>query len=347
MDLPEFFGLDIGNHAIRLAQITRRGNEALLESIGEIEINANLVSNASDQALQELAEKIKALKEQLGIRTVNCVMGIPEAPVFSRLVTIPEIEDAQIQETVHWELKPLIPVSLTEVDIAFLEISRRQIGSQKFIDIFVVAAPRTLTERYKKLAELAGVNLIALETEALANTRLVTYAYPIEGQDSLILDFGASGTDIVVSRAGVPVFTQSLSTGSDALTKAIAADYDIDLEQAEKYKRAYGLDTTQGEGKIAASLMPVMKLLLTELQRTLTYFREKMPESKVGTIFLCGQAARLAGLPEYLQQNLGLQPVIVDPFTKIQLGNDQVKTFVQQGTMGGFSVSLGLALKDS
>lgn len=345
MQLPEFFGIDIGNHSIRLAQISRRGDEITLSNLAEAKIEFNLLNNASDQGMQELAEKLKNLRIEAGIRTLNCVMGIAENPVFSRLVTIPELPDDQIEEAVQWELKPLIPVPLTDVDIAFLEISRRQIGPQKLIDVFVVAAPKSLTDRYKQLAELAGFNLIALETEALANTRLVLYLHPDEANDVMIFDFGASGTDIVVARAGVPVFTQSLSTGSDALTKAIAADYGIDLDQAERYKLAYGLDASQGDGKIAASLNPVMQILLNELQRTLAYFRDKLPDSKVEKIYLCGQASRLVGLSAYLKQNLGLEPIILYPEQKISIQSINQALLANTG-LSGYTVCLGLALKD-
>lgn len=345
MQLPEFFAIDIGNHSIRVAQVSRRGDSVALTNLGEARIEFNLLTNASEQGMQQLADILKNLKQEAGVRTPNCVMSIPETPVFSRLVTIPELPDADMEEAVHWELKPLIPVPISDVDIAFLEISRRQIGAQKLTDVFVVAAPKSLSERYKQLAELAGLNLIALETEALANTRFIEFMYPEPNKDVLIFDFGATGTDIVVSRSGVPVFTQSLSTGSDALTKAISADYGIDFDQAERYKLAYGLDTTQGEGKIAASLMPVMQILLNELQRTLAYLRDKLPDSKVDTIYLCGQASRLVGLTDYIKQNLGIQPIIIYPEQKVDTKNIDQNLLAKNG-LSGYTVSLGLALKD-
>jgi cell division ATPase FtsA len=57
-----------------------------------------------------------------------------------------------------------------------------------------------------------------VETESLANTRTVAFNMPSSG-DMMVSDFGANGTDLVVARNGVPVFAQSISTGSDAFTK--------------------------------------------------------------------------------------------------------------------------------
>jgi type IV pilus assembly protein PilM len=173
MNIPEFFGLDIGNHAIKVAQVRRHNDGAQLLHIDAIDIDFNLLSSPGEDGLQQLAEKIKTVCSSAGIRTTNCVAGISEAPVFSRLITLPRLPEEQLEEAVHWELKPLIPVPVAEVDIAFLEIGERDTNGQKMVDIFVVAAPKTLTEQYKRLADLAGLNLLALETEALANTRLI------------------------------------------------------------------------------------------------------------------------------------------------------------------------------
>lgn len=347
MELPDFFGLDIGTHSVKLTQSKRRGEtEAQLIHIGSTPTQTSLAESISEQSMAELADKIKEAHKSAGIKTVNCVAGIPEAPVFSRLLTLPKIEEDKMDDAVHWELKPLIPVPVSDVDIAFLEIGERDLGGQPAVDIFAVAAPKALTQRYKQVIEMAGLNLLALETEALANTRAVTFNHRPDEHDFMIFDFGAFTTDLIVARDGVPVFTQSISTGSDALTKAIAADYGIDTDQAEKYKRAFGLDTSQGDGKIATSIMPIMQILITEMQRTLTYYREKLNDTGTKHVYMCGEAAKLPGLSQFVKDNIGLECTLVDPIQALKLTGTAEKD-LQQLSPTGFSVSIGLSLKDS
>jgi type IV pilus assembly protein PilM len=268
---------------------------------------------------------------------------MPEAPVFSRLLTIPKVTAEQLEETVHWELKPLIPVPLTDVDIAFLEIGEKVVNGQAMLDIYAVAAPKTLTDRYQKMANMAGINLLAIETESLANTRTVAFNIPASG-DMMVADFGANGTDLVVARNGVPVFAQSISTGSDAFTKAIAADYGIDLATAEKYKRAYGVDYSKGEGKIARTIEPLMQILVNEMSRTLTYFKQRVGDTGATKLFMCGEAANMPGLADYLTKNLNLQAELIDPLTKIKVSPTAQKA-LQQLSPVGFTVAIGLGLK--
>lgn len=345
MDLPDFFGLDLGNHSIKVAQVKRSANKASLEKIGSINTEVSLLQDDSEEGIQKLANQVKQARESAGITTSNCVAALPESPIFSRQLTIPQVEEDKLKDAVHWELKPLIPVALEEVDIAFLEIGEKDVKGEKMVDVYVVAAPKTLTEKYKKIAELAGINLIALETESLANSRTVSFNYPEEA-DVMISDFGANGTDMILAKSGIPIFAQTISTGSDAFTKAIAADYGLDMAQAEKYKRAFGIEFDKGDGKIAKSIEPMMQIIINEMSRTLTYLKQRVGDAGAAKVYLCGDGAQLPGLDAYFKSKLGLESVVINPMAKIDMAGS-VQKEVSQLQISGFSVAIGLGLKDS
>ncbi len=345
-DLPDFFGLDIGNHSIKVAQVKRQGEgKATLSHVGSVPSDFGLLENDSDEGIAELAELVKQARDVAGISVKNCVAAVPEAPVFSRLLSIPPVEEDKLEEAIHWELKNLIPVPLEDVDVAFLKIGTDADGEKANMDIYVVAAPRAMTDRFKKVAEAAGLNLLALETESLASTRNVTFNHK-EETDIMITDFGAYGTDLVIAKNGIPVFAQTISTGSDALTKAIAADYGLDLEQAEKYKRAYGLLQDQGEGKIAKTIEPLMQLIVGEMSKMLTYYKQRIGHTGAQKIYLSGDAAQLPGLILYFSKKLGIPAVLVQPLNNIQVAGSAKKE-VEQLSMVGFTVAIGLGLKNS
>jgi type IV pilus assembly protein PilM len=345
MDIPDFFGLDISSSNMRLAQVRRNGNSADLTNISMVNITENIIEDGSEATIKSLAEKIKALRKQSGTGTNNCVIGLPEAPIFSRLLTLPKVDDADMDETVNWELKPLIPVSIADVDIAYLEVDEKIVNDQKQVDIFTVAAPKALTNRFKQLAELSGLNLLALETKALAAARAVSFNYADEAKDSMIFYFNETTTDLVLSRQGIPVFTQSISTGAGALSKAIAADFGIDELQATQYRDAFGLDKEKGEGKIARALDPIMQILVNEVSRTLTYFREKLGDTGVTRIFIAGEASHLPGLDKFLSQAVNIDTSIVDPLDHMKAAPN-LRQQLQDWHPSSFAVAIGLALKD-
>lgn len=344
MDLPEFFGLDIGTHSIKVVEARRRGDKPEVRNLASVTNTINFLEDSSEAAMKQLAELIKQARSAAHISTVNCVAALPETPVFSRLISVPKVDPDKLEEAVHWELKTLIPVPLDEVNIAFLEIGEKQTPAGVMLDIYVAAAPKSFTERFIKLAELAGINLIALETESLANTRSVMLSKP--AADVFIVDFGATSTDFVLARNGVPVFTQTISTGSDAFTKSIAGDYGIDLQRAEQYKRAYGLDQTAGEGKIAKSIDPIMQIVSAEIGKIITYVQQRLGELQSPQMVITGDGAALLGLPEYLTAKLGITTTRFNLANHLQLPGN-LKAEAETTGLSGYSIAVGLAVKDA
>jgi Tfp pilus assembly PilM family ATPase len=88
-----------------------------------------------------------------------------------------------------------------------------------------------------------------------------------------------------------------------------------------------------------------MQIMVGEMKRTLTYFREKLGDTGTTKLYMCGEAANLPGLGGYLTKNLGLESTLVNPVAKIEVaGSAQGK--VDPAAMAGFSVAIGLGLKD-
>jgi type IV pilus assembly protein PilM len=347
MNLPEFFSLDIGDHSIKVVEIRRDSKtKARLVHAGKVETPFGLLDNESDEGMQQLAQKIIEAKEAAGIKTKYCVAAVPESSIFSRLVTIPKVEPDKIEQSVHWEVRPMIPVPLENVDIAFLDIGEKEVAGQKLIDMYVVAAPKTLTDKFRTLAEKAGIELLALETEALATVRAVTFNRPETQGDIMVADLGANSTNLILARNGIVLFSQISTTGSDAFTKTIAADYGIDMAEAEKYKRAFGLLADKGEGKIAKSIEPIIQILAGDIVRTINYFREKVGGKLTNKIYLTGDGANLPGLVEYLQTKLNVEAELVNVFAGLEIDNT-LKAQLADFSPGGMSVSVGLALKEA
>ncbi len=345
--IPDFFSLNLGHFSIKIAESKLNSSgKAKLVNIGQTPTTIGILDNDSDQGIQTLANEIVKAHKAIGVKTKNCVLSVPEVGVFSRLITLPKVTDTEVSEAIQWALKPLVPMSLENVNISFLEIDEKIVQGNVFTDWYVVAAPKKLIIKLQTVIEKAGLNLIAVETEALAVARMVAYNYPLQNKkDVMILDIGAEGTNVILSRNSVVMFSQTISTGSNSVSKVIAADFGIDLAQAEKYKIAFGIDFTQGDGKIAKSIEPIIQIILSELQRTITYYKEKIGgTNNISTIYLTGGGALLPKLESYIAQNLNINTVIVDPLLNFDVDN---RNKYKNLNINGFNVALGLSIKSS
>ncbi len=352
MKLPDFFALDIGNHSIKICQIQWNGQKPRLVAIGNTVTPRGIIGSESDDHKKELAKHLKLAKKDAGLKINKVVVGLPEARIFTQLITVPKVEDNKVEELIHWEAKKYIPVPIDEVRIDWIFLGERVVNNKPHLDIFLIAAPKSLIERYLGVLKLAGLEPVGVETEAIATTRALWWpkqmevkgAGELDNSSVMILDFGAKSTDLSVVQGGSLLFSQSLVTGSDALTEALVSDFNLELQQAEEYKRNYGLDETQLEGKIANSLKPVMQVITGEARKTLDFFKSRFEKSTPRRLLLVGDGAKLPGILTFMATELGIETALADPFANVEI-TKSIKSKFEQLSSVGYCVALGLALK--
>lgn len=345
MDLPDFFGLDIGNHSIKIVEIDRKSvDSAKLAAFGSIETPSGLIGSDDQVAKNRLAGKVKDLVQNLGIKTNKCIAALPESSIFTRLVTVPKVEESKLEELIYWEARQYIPLPITEVQLDYIPITEREVNGKKMMQMLLVAAPKTLVDKYIDILTKAGLKLLALETETIATSRAVTYNIDSSKGTVMVLDFGSNGTDMSVIKDSKMIFSQSLSTGSDALTKAIASDFNLEMSQAEQYKVTYGLDQTQAEGKIYRSVEPIMQIIVDEVNRTLNFFRTQLSDSVPSVIYIVGDGAKLKALDGYLSEKVGIEISRINPVQKLEI-SAKIQEEVKKSSMVGYTVAIGLGLK--
>lgn len=345
-NLPPFFGLNIGRDKIKLAQVKYlSADRAKLEAVGSVASSVSLVANESEEGLVELANVISNCVKTSGATTKNCVIAISELSVFSRLITLPKVAENEVEEAIHYAIKPLIPVPIDDVNISFIKVSESKSENGEIVNWYTVAAPKILIDRYSKLIEKAGLNLLAIETEPLSIVRSIFFSNKIpDGKNVMIIDIGAESTNMVIAMNSAVVFSQTINTGSNSMTKVIASDFGIDEAEADKYKIAYGLDFSAGDGKIAKSIQPIVQMITDESARTLTYLRERIGGDSISSIYLTGGGAGLKGLDVFMKEKLSMDIVNNDTLTNIEIDPKLVQ---QLGPSAGrqFNVAVGLALK--
>lgn len=346
MDLPDFFGIDIGNHSIKIAEVQyKSADKAKIERLGSMATPYGVLTSTDKTAKEKLATRIKELVESSGIKTKKCVAALPEASIFTRLITVPKVDESKLEELVHWEAKQYIPLPMEEVQKDYIEVEEINVNGKPMLKLLLVAAPKTLVLKYSEIVAAAGLDLLALETETIATSRLIAFGGAKRGT-KMVMDFGANGTDLSVIKNGNMIFSQSLNTGSDALTKSISTDFGLELAQAEQYKIAYGLDSSQAEGKIYKSIEPIMQIIVDEVVRTLNFFRTHLQDSIPDEILLVGDGAKLKKLDEYLKQKIGINVALANPFSSMEVSSSVNNEFKQEDLVG-FTVAIGLGLKTS
>lgn len=317
MALPQHFAIDFGTHSLKLVNLAQKGNSWELKNIGSIQTPPEVLNSYKEEHKNILIDTIKSLVAESKVPYKEVAVALPENAVFSRVLTIPKVTDAEVTDAVYWQLKQFLPYPIEDVQSDFTPLSIDPSGQRKML---AVAAPKKLVELYVEVLERAGLVPVAIESETLAILRSVKYAQEVK--DAVILDFGANTTDMAIMKDGELFFSQSIATGADLLTKALVNEFQLSYAQAEEYKRIYGMRSDAVDGKIRNAMKPVLDMILTEVLRGIEFFKNEVGAVPPTLAILSGEAALLPALSEYLEAILGYDSQLADPWRPIVVPNN-------------------------
>lgn len=338
--LPDHVGIDFGTHSVKAVELKNVGSTPQLVNLGS-QITPKGVINSEDKADQrKLADVLKKLYDDSNIKNGNVVMALPEFSVFTRYLEFPGVKREELKDAVFFEAKQYIPMSVNDVHMSYIVIGFNE--EKNAYRVLLVAAPKKIISIYTEIANLASLDLIAIETESVAMGRAM---YRSTNMKNLVmLDFGANSTDMSIMMNGYLVFSQSIAIGSDSLTQAIVNKFSFEYSRAEEFKRNYGLVPNVLEGKISGALSPIVESILVEVQKGVEFYKNKTASASPVDYMLNGDGALLPGLSDFVSKYLGVRASVANPWAGI-LVDDKFKNIVTKSG-ASYSVAIGLALKD-
>lgn len=333
--MPAHFGLDIGSTSIKIVKSEGKNISAISVISNSTGRNLLTMTNAEKIAL---ANQIKEMVKASGVRGKKVVASIPESLVFSRIMKFPVMSTPELATAIKWELDQSVPFPPNEVETswAVLEKPDKIKGDEK-ISVYVVAVPTPVSDAYVQLLELLELEPVRLENEIPALIRAFTPSLSNESP-SVIADIGASGTGLMLVGKEKIFGNYYLPFGGTVMTKLVADAFGLPIEQAESYKRTYGMAKDQLEGKMFQVLKPAVDNLAGEIKKMTIAYQNEYKESSVSRVILTGGGSYLNGLIPHLSEFLeGMEIVIGDPFSGISV--DQ--KYKSLGPV--FAVSYGLS----
>jgi type IV pilus assembly protein PilM len=356
-----YLGVDIGTSSIKLVELENFKGQAKLKTYGYADVPVNILRGSAEKNNQAVADYINLIAHKSKMETRQVVAALPTFSVFNFIITLPPMPKKDLQAAIKWEAKKFIPVPIEEMildhkilgkkkksataatPVAGVDLVKNQSSVKKDDDknyrILLTAAPKNLVARYIDIFKKAKLNLLSLETEALAMSRSLI------GNDLstiMVVDIGASNSDICIIEEGVPVLNRGIDTGGESITKAIMNSLNINQDRAEQFKRDFGLsagNTQNIPDVIEKSLTPVIneiKFIFDSYQR--------LGNTMIDKVVLTGGSAFLPNLPQYLNTILNLPVVVGDPWDRVIYPMDLKPVLQEIGPR--MSVAIGLGMRD-
>jgi type IV pilus assembly protein PilM len=284
------------------------------------------------QALQKLAKDARVTAKAV-------VAGVPSSKVFASVISTPKLSSADLGKSIRLQADQYIPMAVKDVKLDWYVMGSGKTENEQ--EVLLVAAPNTVTEKYVSIFQQAGMELLALEPNALALARAVVQPGDLA---VVTLDIGSVASDITIVHNNMPKLLRSINIGGTTFVKAVAQNLGLDDTQADQFTRKFGLTQTKLEGQVLKAIKPSLDQLVGEIEKSIKFFLGQYPEVKLEKLVLTGGTTALPELPTYLSTALGLAVEIANAWSKVayqaQL-QDQLMTVATQ-----YGVAVGLAERD-
>lgn len=333
-------GLDIGSFAIKAVVVQHSGKRPKLISFGTVRTPLPGFASDNDVDLENVGSAIKKLLSSIQAPTSTVVVSVSESKIYSRVISdLPYLTDEELSSAISYSAEEFVPLPSDQIELHWQVVDRSKERNQTIV--LAIAVPKRVQQKYLKILEFAGVKPIALETEMIAATRILITSFV--GVTTLVLQLGATSTDMAVVSNGVILLTRSISTGGLVLTRALTQNLNLQPIQAEEYKKVYGLLIDQMGGRIYQTLKPLVEMVATEADRTIHSYQAKSPKFPVQRIVAIGGGARMPGLISYLASRLGLESQESDPWSYLDKESSIANKLTADPT---YTVAAGLALRN-
>jgi len=333
----DFFGLDIGATAVRMAQLRNAGSQKALVKYAYVPLDSKLSMSDSKADMQKLAQAIKQLVDKSRINTKNVAVGIPSSKVFTTVADVERLPASELAKSIRYQADSLIPTPLAESKLDWTLIGDSPADKTKQ-EILLTSVPNKFVEERLDMLEAVGLNVIAFEPDNLAMARALSVP---DAAAQLLLDVGRRSTDLVIVLGSTPHLTRSIPTGVEAIVRAASQNMSVDNKQAEQFVFKFGLSKDKLEGQVHQAISGTVDLLDGEIEKSIKFFQTRYVGSKIEKIIVTGGASVIPEFPLYLANNFGLNVEIGNAWHNVAYSHDRENELLAISNQ--FGVAVGLA----
>ena len=336
--IKDAWGIEVGANAIKVIHLVRNGPKIDLADYDVLDFKQILTTPDLDvdEAIRGNLGKLLS-RHDLSRSTIS--VSVPGHMAFARFAKLPPVELKRIPDIVKFEAVQQVPFPIDQVEWDY-QVFQQEGSPDVGVGIFAITK-----ERVARL--LSNYQAVGLAVHGLTLSPLAVYnalAYDMDLSDDsagvVFMDIGTSNTDMIIVEGG-RIWLRTLPIGGNNFTEALIRAFKLSFPKAEKLKREAG--TSKYARQVFQAMRPVFADLVQEIQRSLGYYQSLNREASLTKLIGVGSTFRLPGLQKFLKQQLQIEVVRPDGFSRISSQPKQAADFSDHAM--NLATAYGLALQ--
>jgi len=337
-------GVDVSDRSVKIVELSD-GDNPELRSVCWSPLTPNLMRRGVIQDAPAVAAELKAALRKctpVAVRGKTAVVSIPETQSFIRPLQLPVMSSRETDEAVKWAVRQHIPFDLDRVYLDWQSIGTAKDDRQ---EVLVGAARRDVIDPLLDVIDAVGLRVIALELEAQALVRSLLPVDVVGVTGVLLVDIGATTTNIVYFDGGAMRFTTSIQRGGDDLTMQLSQEMSLRPTVAAEQKALVGADSVGSP--TAAAMADLTRDLVQSIALAVRDPIARLGEvSGIRAVLLSGGTANLPGIISIFNEAFPGTPIQVgNPLINLAMPGEEKDMPLSLADATHFTTAIGLALR--
>ena len=320
----EIAGIDIGEDSIKIAQLSKKESDWILEKISLRLLDKNKTADGIINAKDYVSEELKLGMANAKVSTTNVAISIPVTSAIIRVVTSPLMSEDELQKAIEtdslWENLVQLTDDLNEYSIFHQVISRN--NKTNTMEILFVASKLSDVNAYSSIVKKAGLNPVIMDVKCFTLKNAFDNSFKIENKaNNALLEIGSEDNYLIIVHDNIPIITDIFLRPNE---KDLLGQFDGSIQNT---------DTES-----------VVRRYCMQLKQALSDYESKY-SSKINNIKIVSSLNNIEELIPLFKKNLlntGLQ--VFDPLNEIQIPvYNEEKTNIRNRSI--YTSVLGLAYR--
>jgi type IV pilus assembly protein PilM len=306
----ELVGIDIGTTTIKICALKNTKGFFTVENVVLKTYDQDLLSDGHIVDIDFLANELKSIFEENKIKSRNVACALSSYSVISKKITIPFLQEEELEKTIGIEVENAIPFPMRDIYYNYY-VMGVDAEKQSMMNVKIVAAKKEIVDAYVTAFNMADLSLQIVDVDIFDISNLVEQIYSPKEHSVVIVDIGASVTNIAILNGEDIEFTREILVGGKYLTNLIQKSARLNYKSAEEKKLS-------ADSNFVYLFEDFIFNIASEINKTVRFYLATKPKENIGKIYVTGGSSLLPGLKEKIVEDSGIQVEVINPFLLTQ-----------------------------
>jgi type IV pilus assembly protein PilM len=315
----DLVGVDIGTTTIKICSLKNTKGFFTVENAVLKTYEQDLLNDGHIVDIDFLANELRTIFEENKIKSRNVACALSSYSVISKKITIPFLQEEELDKTISGEVENAIPFPMRDIYYNYY-VMGVDAEKQSMMNVKIVAAKKEIVDAYVTVFNMADLSLQILDVDIFDISNLVEQIYSPKEHSVVIVDIGASVTNIAILNGEDIEFTREILVGGKYLTNLIQKSARLNYKNAEEKKLS-------ADSNIVYLFEDFIFNIASEINKTVRFYLATKPKENIGKIYVTGGSSLLPGLKEKIVEDSGIQVEVINPFLLVQPGDSQNEVY--------------------